>query len=303
MSDTKIPKVSMGLPVFNGEQFILKRIENLLAQTFTDFELIISDNCSTDSTYEICKKFVAKDSRIRCIRQKKNIGGINNFNAVLKEAKGKYFLWVAVDDLILPEFLEKNVNILDSKKNVVCSSSKMKMFGDFTDWLKIKQNDSIFTKIEKKIKKNFSNLDTFPASGNYESRVTKFLQNCNHNQIFYGLYRKNILDKCFINDLFIAFDTAYALSVLKYGEHFVINKILMYVFDGGESRSGMISVIKSYSNNLFEVIFPYMRLTTYCKNQIGTKIFLKNINFFIKLNGIGLISLSVDIIRQFKKSS
>ena len=91
-------KLSIGLPVYNGELFIERAIESILAQTFTDFELIISDNASTDSTQEICQNFSKKDNRIRIFKQEKNIGVHRNFYFLLSQAKGEYFAWTAVDD-------------------------------------------------------------------------------------------------------------------------------------------------------------------------------------------------------------
>lgn len=300
--DENVPKVSIGLPVYNSEEFIRERIENLLTQTYLDFELIISDNCSTDSTFDICKEFSLKDSRIRCFHQKQNMGPVWNFNFVLNKAKGEYFVWVAADDRLLPKFLEKNIQVLESKKNIVCSVSKIRMFGPFTNYLEIKSNDGFFVKIEKKIKKRFSYMDTYPVSGDYESKINNFLKNCRHNQIFYGVYRKNILKKCIINETFIGFDTSYSLSILKYGDLHVVNEILMEVFDGGESRSGMIGVAKSTNTGHLKVIFPYIPFTIWCRNHLGIKLFVKNLNYFLRLNLIGFISLSVDIIRQIKKT-
>lgn len=301
MNENKIPKVSIGLPVYNGEKFIKKRIENLLEQTLSDFELIISDNCSTDSTFDICNEFARKDSRIQCINQEKNMGPVWNFNFVLKKARGKYFLWVAVDDLLHPKFLEKNVAILDSMNNIVCSTSKIKMFGGFTDWLNINEKDSFFAKLEKRIKTKFSYMDTFSVSGNYESKISLFIKNCRHNQIFYGLYRREVLEKCIIKKSFIGFDTAYSLNVLKYGDFFVIDDIMMYVFDGGESRSGMIGVARTTNQSFFGLVFPYIPFTIWCRRNLGTKLFLKNIIFFIRLNCIGFISLSLSFIRILRR--
>jgi len=300
--NNETPEVSIGLPVYNGEKFIKKRIENLLEQTFSNFELIISDNASTDLTFKICKDFEKKDLRIRCIRQEKNMGAIWNFNFVLKESKGEYFVWAAADDLLKPTFLEKNIHVLESKKNIVCSISKIKMFGRFTENLKSNPQDSFFVKIVKKIKKRFSYMDTFPAIGNYNSKVCDFIKNCRHNQIFYGVYRKKVLEKCIINESFIGFDTAYSLSILKYGDLHVVDDILMMVFDGGESRTGMINVAKRNNRKLIWIIFPYMQFTIWCKNHLGTKLFLKNSNFFFRLNLIGLMSLSLDILRRIRKS-
>ena len=83
----ELQKLSIGMPIFNGELFIHQAIKSILAQTFTNFELIISDNASTDSTREICEKFAKQDNRIRYFRQESNIGIHKNFNFVLKQAK------------------------------------------------------------------------------------------------------------------------------------------------------------------------------------------------------------------------
>lgn len=104
------PKVTIGMPVYNGERFIGEAIDSLLGQTFTDFELIISDNASTDSTEEICREYVAKDPRVVYWRQSKNQGAMNNFLFVLHKATGKYFMWAASDDYWSNNWLEVVVN-------------------------------------------------------------------------------------------------------------------------------------------------------------------------------------------------
>ena len=97
-STNNLPTVSIGMPVFNGAQYIREAIDSLLAQTFADFELIISDNASADATQEICEKYAEQDPRIRYVRQSKNIGAIANFKFVLDQARAKYFMWAAHDD-------------------------------------------------------------------------------------------------------------------------------------------------------------------------------------------------------------
>ncbi|MEW6694014.1 MAG: glycosyltransferase [Pseudomonadota bacterium] len=93
------PQVSIGMPVYNGAKFIREALDSLLAQTFTDFELIISDNASTDETEAICREYAAKDKRIHYIRQRENLGATANFKYVLDEAVGEYFMWAAADDV------------------------------------------------------------------------------------------------------------------------------------------------------------------------------------------------------------
>ena len=99
------PKVSIGLPVYNGDEFLEKAIESILGQSFTDFELIISDNASTDKTALICQTYAARDARIRYYRNATNIGGANNGNRTFLLAQGQYFRWAAHDDLCAPELI------------------------------------------------------------------------------------------------------------------------------------------------------------------------------------------------------
>lgn len=87
----KQPQVSIGMPVYNGEQFLKDALDSILAQTFDNFELIISDNTSTDNTQEICKAYSAKDQRICYYRNEKNLGAAWNFNRVFELARGEYF--------------------------------------------------------------------------------------------------------------------------------------------------------------------------------------------------------------------
>jgi len=85
-----LPKVSIGMPAYNGAKYIREALDSLLAQTFTDFELIISDKGSTDETEAVCLKYVAHDKRIRYLRQPKNQGVVANFQFVLDETVGEF---------------------------------------------------------------------------------------------------------------------------------------------------------------------------------------------------------------------
>ncbi|GAB3583540.1 glycosyltransferase family 2 protein [Amycolatopsis endophytica] len=122
---TNAPRLSIGLPVYNGENYVAEAIDNLLAQTFTDFELVISDNASTDGTREICEKYAAKDERIRYLRQPCNIGAAPNHNFVVQASRGEFFKWAAHDDLFAPELLEKCVRALDEHPEAVLAHSHM----------------------------------------------------------------------------------------------------------------------------------------------------------------------------------
>jgi glycosyltransferase involved in cell wall biosynthesis len=119
------PRLSIGLPVYNGERFLRFALDSILGQTYRDFELIISDNASNDGTMLICQDYAARDSRIRYYRNLENIGAAENFNRVFTLARGLYFKWAAADDLISPTFLEKCISILDQDPSVILSYTKV----------------------------------------------------------------------------------------------------------------------------------------------------------------------------------
>jgi glycosyltransferase involved in cell wall biosynthesis len=127
---THIPRVSIGVPVYNGEKYLPAALDSLLAQTFTDFEIIISDNCSTDSTQDICQRYAAQDSRIRYERQSKNIGVWGNFNFVFGQARGEYYRWHAADDICAPTYLERCVEELERDPSVVLSFPQTAIIDD-----------------------------------------------------------------------------------------------------------------------------------------------------------------------------
>jgi glycosyltransferase involved in cell wall biosynthesis len=113
------PRVTIGLPVYNGIRFLDQAIESILGQTFQEFELIVSDNASTDGTSELCHSYAQKDSRIRYYRQDENVGAAKNYNHLVELARGEYFKWAAHDDICAPPYLEKCVEVLDENSTVV----------------------------------------------------------------------------------------------------------------------------------------------------------------------------------------
>jgi len=122
--------VSIGLPVYNGERFVGAALDSICNQTFEDLELIISDNASTDGTQEICERYARKDSRIRYLRNEINIGAGNNFNRVYELSNGKFFKWMAHDDVLAPEFIRDCVSALDKDDSAVLSHPRAEIIGE-----------------------------------------------------------------------------------------------------------------------------------------------------------------------------
>jgi len=133
----KPPKVSIGLPVYNGEKYLETALDSIFGQSFTDFEVIISDNGSTDRTEEICRKYAARYPQISYHRQSKNRGVSWNYNRVFELARGTYFQWVAYDDALAPDFLQKCVAALDQNPGAVLCQSLINLIDENGDTIGI----------------------------------------------------------------------------------------------------------------------------------------------------------------------
>jgi glycosyltransferase involved in cell wall biosynthesis len=164
------------MPVYNGEQAIGRSLDAVLAQTFVDFELIVSDNASTDETETICREYASRDPRIVYVRQPVNIGAAGNFKHVLAQARGEFFMWWASDDTRSDDFIELNTRFLEERPDYVASTSPNRM------------EEQMGSK---------DNLVTFSMTGNVEDRFRLFFDNCwRSHGIFYSLIRTNCLRAC-----------------------------------------------------------------------------------------------------------
>jgi glycosyltransferase involved in cell wall biosynthesis len=216
-----LPKISIGLPVYNGEKYIQNAIESLLDQTFMNFELIISDNHSTDNTELICLKFLEKDKRIRYIKQSYNIGPVANFRAVLEEAKSSYFMWAACDDLWERNCLERYFSILEENKQIGVVIGKYWVTSIYLPFLAMTKLPSL----------------SFMQHPTATERVRLFLEipNISHKaNIIYGLWRKEIIKKFFIrscefqDSVYEGLDMAMLSRVLADTQGYQIDEILFY---------------------------------------------------------------------------
>ncbi len=118
-----VPRLSIGLPVYNGEEFLAESLDSLLSQTFDDFELIIADNASTDGTEALCRRYAKQDSRVRYLRLPQNVGCAPNHNLVFAESRGELFKWASDDDLYARDLLQRCVDALDENPAAVLAHS------------------------------------------------------------------------------------------------------------------------------------------------------------------------------------
>lgn len=135
------PLVSVGLPVFNGERFLVQALESILEQTYSVIEVIISDNASTDATFTICQEYARRDRRVRYVRQPRNIGAPRNWNFVAVQARGKYFKWASANDYCDRRLIDACVQVLEAKPDVVLCYGRTCLVGDDASTWSMYQHD------------------------------------------------------------------------------------------------------------------------------------------------------------------
>src|SRR5215216_2482679 len=154
------PKIAVGMPVYNGERYIESAITSILGQTYTDFELIISDNASTDRTQEICSAYATRDSRIRYSRNSVNLGAAPNYNLVFELSSSEFFKWADYDDLLAPEFLSKCIEVMDEDSGIVLCFPSARVIDESGNVLGDHQFMSLTDSPEASIR--FRNLALYP---------------------------------------------------------------------------------------------------------------------------------------------
>lgn len=177
MTMTSEPMVSIGIPTYNHGKFLSQCLRTIVAQTYKNIEIIISNNASDDNTRAICKQFAKKDKRIRYFEQKKNIGAGNNFNLVFSKAHGKYFMWAASDDLFHKDYVKSILSELVKNPNASLGVSNMTYF-------KNKQKELYKLKF-KNVESSIDALRTYLLHPKYISTM------------FYGIYKTSMLKKHF----------------------------------------------------------------------------------------------------------
>jgi glycosyltransferase involved in cell wall biosynthesis len=292
-------KVSIGLPVYNGERFLKSKLDSIIQQTHTNFELIISDNASNDETENICNEYMNKDNRIKYFRQEKNFGVTWNFEFVLEKSSGKYFMWTGVDDILLPKFIEKNMQILENDKECVASISKINSYQPNDENIQINKNDIEYSEIIKNIRNYIRPRTISPITGDFQTKARTYLKESSC-QVIYSIFKSDVIKKSIISESFLGNDWAIFLNVLKYGNLAVMDEVLMYEYERGISGKGLIASTKQFNRGL-GIIFPWYSLTKWCQKNLGMKFYIRNLDYFIQLNIEGGLTLLLNMIHKLKK--
>jgi putative sugar O-methyltransferase len=232
-------RLTIGMPVYNGAATIATALDSLLAQTLADFDLVISDNGSTDATQAICEDYAARDARVRYIRQAMNLGPQMNFRFVLFEAQTPYFMWAAVDDLWAPAFAARNIAVLEADPSLVMSQSQV-----------------VFTE---------RGVPTHTATGTYalldtpRKNAANFFRNPADNSRYYGVFRTEALKRSYPTRPFHALDWAVSAGTLRFGKHYEIPEPLM-ARDSSDPASYAQAVLTDHRFWLWRT-FPVLFMT------------------------------------------
>jgi glycosyltransferase involved in cell wall biosynthesis len=255
-----LPRVTVGVAVFNGEPFIVETLDSLLKQTFRDFEIVISDNASTDQTEQICREYVVRDSRIRYYRSDVNRGAAWNHNRVFELARGEYFKWNSADDVCAPEFLDRCVAALDQNPDAVMSC---------TDVCAIDEHGQ--------------RVGTFPvaipeeiSAGTAHERFRRNIQidhGCCH---IYSLIRSVVLRKTDLISNYDDSDRVLLAHLSLFGRCILIHESLLFnrdhparfcrSFVGWRTREGAAWFDPSVTNRM---LFPYWRILNEARKAVA----------------------------------
>jgi glycosyltransferase involved in cell wall biosynthesis len=196
--------------VYNGERHLRMALDRLLAQTLEDFELVISDNASTDGTRRICEEYARSDARVRYVRQPRNIGAARNWNAVFRETRGEYFKWASGNDFCAPTYLERGVGALEADPGAVLCYGRTQLLDENGDPIELYEGD----------------LDA--ASDRPSARVARIRDEWVLNNAQQGVIRASALRKTRLDRSYPKGDLALMAELALYGRLLLLPDVLLY---------------------------------------------------------------------------
>jgi glycosyltransferase involved in cell wall biosynthesis len=263
----QLPLVTIGVPVRNQEISILNTLRSIDQQSYRNIEIIISDDFSSDSTTSLIRNFSWTNQTPKILEQKSNLGLYENLSFTLNQSRGTYFMWLAGDDEISPEFISNCVRFLESNPEYVAASC-------FPRYLT--ENGPI--------EGTCINL-----TGNLRNRIKNFLEISNirhsHN-IFYSLSRKDVISKCLeIEKSYVALDWSVDYFLVLSGN--VKTDVEGYIQFGTKGVSRQPGVNRKFATRPIDLFLPYLRFTHYILCQTILKApfeILQVITFAVNLN-------------------
>jgi glycosyltransferase involved in cell wall biosynthesis len=213
-------RVSLALPVYNGERYVAQAIAAVLAQDFDDFEFIISDNASTDRTQEICRSFAAADPRIRYYRNQTNIGAAGNYNRGFELARGEYFKWCAHDDCISANYLRECVRALDQDASAVAAYGRLRYIDDTGKVIPRDRGEpdvSVFERL-------FPDMRGLSAARRYRMLIHAG----GSDNVMFGLFRSSALSRSSLHRKYYMSDRALLVELVMQGTFLHVPQVTLF---------------------------------------------------------------------------
>jgi glycosyltransferase involved in cell wall biosynthesis len=222
-----MPKLSIGIPVFNGEEFLPELLDSLLAQTFRDFEILICDNASSDRTAQICCEYERRDSRIRYTRNERNVGAIANFNRVFALSTAPLFKWAAHDDLYHEAYLDACVRLLDENPDTVLAHTGTAFIDEKSEILPFEQETGSFVdpKTGRRYWADVTSIGDTPVA---ISRFRHVLTRARWGTHMFGVVRREILQQTSLLPNFAGSDRAMLAELALLGRFRCANERLFF---------------------------------------------------------------------------
>lgn len=241
--------VSIGLPVYNEVKWIRRALDSWLAQDYSNFELIVADNASTDGTAEICREYSGRDARIRLIENPHNIGTIRNHKLVFELSRGKYFIWAGGHDHAHPAFIGKTISVLNDDDTVAMCAVR----SEFRD-----ENDMCWRTTSGGL-----DLRGLPPQERFKNLIAHATTGGGTANIFYALYRRDILSSILDFKKTIGADVILLSQIALLGDVVQLDDILYYRFapvrrEGTQRTQRQIKYIVGGEEFQVDSIMPYI---------------------------------------------
>src|SRR5215211_2082095 len=217
-----MPRLVIGIPVFNGQDLLPELLDSLLAQTFRDFEILICDNASTDRTPDICRRYERRDSRVRYTRNERNLGALANYNRVFELSTAPLFKWAAHDDLYHHDYLAACVRVLDENPDIVLAHTGTGFIDETSKLLPFEQETGSFID-PKTARRYWADPPTIGDTPAASSRLWQVLTRARWGTHMFGVIRREVLRQTSLLPNFAGSDRAMLAELALLGRFRCVN--------------------------------------------------------------------------------
>ena len=256
-----MPKLSIGIPVFNGQEFLPALLDSLLAQTFRDFDILICDNASSDRTPQICREYEQRDSRVSYVRNERNLGAVANFNRVFELSTSPLFKWAAHDDLYHKSYLDACVGLLEAHPDTILAHTATAFIDEKGETLPFEQETGSFLDL-KSGRRYWADVPDMGDTPDAINRFWQVLTRARWGTHMFGIVRRAYLQQTSLLPNFAGSDRAMLAELALLGRFRCVNEPLFlkrfhatvsWALDHNELKVFLSTDGKRYSRRLRQI--------------------------------------------------